>query len=164
MYGVSGEVCWRVGKECGEGNGEDVGKCVEVWGPNTLLIPHISLPSPFPTSPLTSPTTHHTFLHLLSYLFPHPSFLPPHPNTFSYPHISLHLLKVWRSYHVTKFLWRSYCGEVTMWRSYWKPFQLPCIIVGLKVPCSSLCCFQQPVPCSNYKSTLKFLVVFSSIL
>ena len=122
VYGVSGEVCWRVGKGCGEDNGEDVGKCVEVWGPNTLLIPHISLPSPFPTSPLTSPTPHHTFLHLFSYLFPHPFFLPPHPNTFSYyPHISLHLLKVWRSYHVTEFLWRSYCGEVTMWRSYWQP-------------------------------------------
>ena len=42
VYGVSGEVCWRVGKGCGEGNGEDVGKCVEVWGLNTLLIPHIS--------------------------------------------------------------------------------------------------------------------------
>ena len=120
MYGASGEVCWRVGKGCGEGNGEDVGKCVEVWGPNTLLIPHISLPSPFPTSPLISPTPHHTFLHLLSYLFPHPSFLPPHPNTFSYyPHISLYLLKnvaklpcdevsvaklLWRSYHVAKLL------------------------------------------------------------
>ena len=124
VYGVSGEVCWRVGKGCGEGNGEDVGKCVEVWGPNTLLIPHISLPSPFPPSPLTSPTPHHTFLHLLWYLFPHLFFLPPHPNTFSYyPHISLHLLKVWRSYHETKFLWRSYCGEVTMWRSYWQPIQ-----------------------------------------
>ena len=48
-------MCGHVGKGCGEGNGEDVGKCVEVWGPNTLLIPHISLPSPFPTSPLTSP-------------------------------------------------------------------------------------------------------------
>ena len=67
VYGVSGEMCWRVGKECGKGNGEDVGKCVEVWGPNTPLIPHISLPLPFPTSPLTSPTPHHTFLHLLSY-------------------------------------------------------------------------------------------------
>ena len=109
MYGVSGKVCWRVGKGCGEGNGGDVGKCVEVWGPNTLLIPHISsLPSPFPTSPLTSPTPHHTFLQFFSYLFPHLPFLPPHPNTFSYyPHISLHL-KVWRSYHVTKFLWQSY--------------------------------------------------------
>ena len=122
MYGASGEVCWRVEKGCGEDNGEDVGKCVEVWGPNTLLIPHISLPSPFPTSPLISPTSHHTFILLLSYLFPHPSFLPPQPNTFSYyPHISLHLLKVWWSYHVTKLLWRSYCGEVTMWRSYWQP-------------------------------------------
>ena len=96
------------GKGCGEGNGEDVGKCVEVWGPNTLLIPHISLPSPFPTSPLTSPTPHHTFLHLLSYLFPHPSFLPPYPNTFSYyPHTSPFTF--------------SKCGEVTMWRSYWQP-------------------------------------------
>ena len=115
---------WGSVLACGEGNGEDVGKCVEVWGPNTLLISHISLPSPFPTSPLTSPTPHHTFLHLLSYLFPHPFFLPPHPNTFSYySHISLHLLKVWRSYHVTKFVWRSYCGEVTMWRSYWQPSQ-----------------------------------------
>ena len=96
VYGVSGKVWWHVGKGCGEGNEEDVGKCVEVWGPNTLLIPHISLPSPLPTSPLTSPTPQHTFLHLLSSLFPHPSFLPPHPNTFSYyPHISLHFLKVW---------------------------------------------------------------------
>ena len=108
VYGVSGEVCWRVGKGCGERNGEDVGKCVEVWGPNTLLIPHISLPSPFPTSPLTSPTPHHTFLHLLSYLFPHPSFLPPHPNTFSYyPHTSPFTFS--KSGEVT--MWRSFCGE-----------------------------------------------------
>ena len=82
VYGVSGEVCWRVGKGCGEGNGEDVGKCVEVWGPNTLLIPHISLPSPFPTSPLTSPTPHRTFIHLLSYLFHIPSFSPHTPTHF----------------------------------------------------------------------------------
>ena len=105
------------------GVGGDVGKCVGVWGPNTLLIPHISLPSPFPTSPLTSPTPHHTFLHLLSYLFAHPSFLPPHLNTFSYyPHISLHLLKVWQSYYVTKFLWRS----------YWQ-------LSGVPLDCTSLC-------------------------
>ena len=110
VYGVSGEVSRRVGKGCGEGNGGDVGKCIEVWGPNTLSISHISsLPSPFPAFPLTSPTPHHTFLHLLSYLFPHLPFLPPHPNTFSYyPYITLHFLKVWQSYHVTKFLWRSY--------------------------------------------------------
>ena len=99
---------WESVLACGEGDGGEVGKCVEVWGPNTFLIPHISPPSPFPTSPLTSPTPHHTFLHL-SYLLPHLPFLPPHPNTFSYyPLISLHLLKVWQSYHVTKFLWRSY--------------------------------------------------------
>ena len=30
VYGVSGEVCWHLGKGCGEGNGEDLGKCVEV--------------------------------------------------------------------------------------------------------------------------------------
>ena len=33
VYGVSGEVCRRVGKGCGEGNGGDVGTCTEVWGP-----------------------------------------------------------------------------------------------------------------------------------
>ena len=109
-YGVSGEVCWRVGKGCREKNGGGVGKCVRVWGPNTLppTLPHISLtslPSPFPTSSLTSPTLQHTFLHLLSYLFPHFPFLPPHPNIFSYYlHISPHLLKVWQSYHVAKLL------------------------------------------------------------
>ena len=36
VYGVSGEVCWHVGKGCGEKNGGSVGKCVGVWGPNTL--------------------------------------------------------------------------------------------------------------------------------
>ena len=99
---------WEIVLGCGERNGGGVGKCVWVWSPNTL--PHISsLTSPFPTSTLTSPTPQHTFLHLLSYLFPHLPFLPPHPNSFSYySHISPHLLKVWRSYHVTKFLWRTY--------------------------------------------------------
>ena len=111
-YGGCGErcreMCWGVGggKERCVGSGEVWGGCGKVYGvsPNTLLIPHISLPSPFPTSPLTSPTPHHTFLHLLSYLFPHPSFLPPHPNTFSYyPH--------------TPPFTFSNCGEVTMRRS-----------------------------------------------
>ena len=104
---MSGEVCWRVGEGCGDRNGGGIGKCVRVWDPNTLpsTLPHISsLTSPFPTSPLTSPIPQHTFLHLLSYLFPH---LPPHPNTLSYTYLP-HLLKVWQSYHVTKFLWRSY--------------------------------------------------------
>ena len=111
VYGVSGEVCWRVWKGCGERNGEDVGKCVEVWGPNTLLISHISLPSPFPTSPLTSPIPHHTFLHLLSYLLPHPSFLSPHPSTFSYyPHTSPFTFS--KCGEVT--MRRSFCGEVTV--------------------------------------------------
>ena len=110
VYGVSGEGV----RECigrgsvlayGERMWGGVGKCVRVWGPNTLptspFSPHLShclpLPSPHPnTLSYTS----------LLYLFPH---LAPHPNTFSYyPHISPHLLKVWRSYHVTKFLWRSY--------------------------------------------------------
>ena len=127
VYGVSGEVCRRVGKGCGEGNGGDVGKCIEVWGPNTLFIPHISsLPSPFHAFPLTSSTPHHTFLHLLSYLFPHLPFLPPHPKTFSYyPYITLHFLKVWRSYHVTKFLWRSYWQSARSslpWSFQWKEF------------------------------------------
>ena len=100
VYGVSGKVCWRVGKGCGEGNGGDVGKCVEVWGPNTLLIPHISsLPSPFPTSPLTSPTPHHTFLQFLSYLFPHLPFLPHTPTHFP---------------TIPTSPFTSKCGEVTM--------------------------------------------------
>ena len=84
-----------------------VGRCGELkvcWGPTPHTFPYIfpiTLPTSFPHTPTHFPTT--------PYTFPHPSFLPPHPNTFSYyPHISLHLLKVWRSYHVSKFLWRSY--------------------------------------------------------
>ena len=120
VYGVSGEVCWRVGEGCGERNGGGVGNCVRVWGPNTLppTLPHISsltsLPSPFPTS-LTSPIPKHTFLHLLSYLFPH---FPFFQHTFL--HLSPHLpklLKVWRNYHVTKFPRQSYHVTKFLWRS-----------------------------------------------
>ena len=102
---VWGEVkkdVWGVGSvlACGEKNGGGVEKCVRMWGPNTL--PHISsLTSPFPTSPLTSPTPQHTFLHLPLIPLPTSPFLTPHPNTFSYyPHNSPHLLKVWRSYYI----------------------------------------------------------------
>ena len=112
----SGEV-WESVLTCGERMwGEEWEKCREMcWGvepqhTSTHLLPHLTFPyiSPY------LPTPQHTFLHLLSYLFPHLPFLPPHPNTNFYDlHISLHLLKVWQSYHVTKFLWRSYCGEVT---------------------------------------------------
>ena len=91
--------------------GEEWGRCREVClgvGPQHTsphLLPHLT----FSYISLTSPTPQHTFLHLLSYLFPHLPFLPPYLDTFSYySHISPHLLKVWRSYHVTKFLWRSY--------------------------------------------------------
>ena len=80
----------------------------------TLTFPYISpylphTPSHFPTPP---------FIPLPTSLLPPPT--PQHIFLLS-PHISLHLLKVWRSYHATKFLWRSYCGKVTMWRSYWQP-------------------------------------------
>ena len=80
----------------------------------TLTFPYISpylphTPSHFPTPP---------FIPLPTSLLPPPT--PQHIFLLS-PHISPHLLKVWRSYHATKFLWRSYCGEVTMWRSYWQP-------------------------------------------
>ena len=102
-------MCWREREGCGERNGGSVVNCVKVWGPNTL--------------PPTSPHSPHVSLHL-----PLP---PPHPNTLCYtsshtssdislppptpqhtflrqlPHLP-HLLKVWQSYHVTKFLWRSY--------------------------------------------------------
>ena len=66
----------------------------------------------------TSPPSPHFFLHLS---LPPPKHTPtspyispyhvsPHPNavSYTYPHISPHLLKVWRSYNVMKFLWRSY--------------------------------------------------------
>ena len=108
-----GEIRGDVGK--GEGR--------EMWGIKSVLGPHTS--THFPTSPLTSPTPHHTLLHLLSYLFPHPSFFPPHPNTFSYyPHISLHLLKVWRSYHVMKLP----CGEVTVAKLLWQSYHVAKIL------------------------------------
>ena len=94
------------------------GKCVGMWGEEWGRCREVCLgvgaPTHFPTSPPspfhTSPTPQHTFLHLFTYLFPHLPFLPPYPNTFSYyTHISPHLLKVWRSYPVTKFLWQSSC-------------------------------------------------------
>ena len=134
LYGVSGEVCWLVGKGCGERNGGGLGKCVRVWGPNTLppTLPLISLTSPFPTSPFTSPTLQHTSLYLLLYLFPHlpsSSCTPTHFPTIPTYGISPHVLKVWQSYHVTKFLWQSYCGEVTMWRSYWQPATSPFLLL-----------------------------------
>ena len=49
MWG--GEVCWRVGKGCGERNGGGVGKCVRVWGPTPQ---HIFLRSPHLPSPSES--------------------------------------------------------------------------------------------------------------
>ena len=104
VYGVSGEgvrECMGRGSVLAYGKRMCVGKCVRVWGPNTLS--HISfLTSPFPTSPLSSPLPNTLSYTSLLNLFPH---LAPHPNTFSYyPHISPHLLKVWRSYHVAKLL------------------------------------------------------------
>ena len=125
-YGVHGEVCWLVGKGCGERNGGDLGKCVRVWGPNTSS--HTSPHLPYLTFSYISPYLPHTPTH-----FPTPPLIPlptsplPPPTPqhifLLFPHISPHVLKVWRSYHVTKFLWQSYCGEVTMWQSYWQPHQ-----------------------------------------
>ena len=119
VYGVNGEVCWRVGKGCGERNERVVGKCVRVWGPNTLL--PISPPSP--------------------YLFLHLPLPPPHPNTLSYTssHSSSHIFS--SSPHTpthfptipTSPLTFSKSGEVTMrqsfcarsvWQSYWQPSAL----------------------------------------
>ena len=117
----------------------------------TLTFPYIS---PY------LPTPHHTFLHLLSYLFPHPSFLPPHPNTFSYyPHTSP--LTFSKCGEVT--MRRSFCGEVTV-------AKLPCgevtgnlfnyLVVGLKVPCSVFSYFALglKVPFSSY-AVFNYLVV-----
>ena len=81
VYGVSGDgVRECVGRgsvlACGERMWGGAGKCVRVWGPNTL--PHISfLTSPFPTFPLTFPTPQHTFLHLP--LIPLPTSPLPRP-------------------------------------------------------------------------------------
>ena len=59
-------------------------------------------PSPFLTSPPHPNTLSYTF-HTSSHISPS-SPAPKH--IFYYSHVSPHLLKVWRSYHVTKFLWR----------------------------------------------------------
>ena len=141
VYGVSGEGGKKVygEKKCVGVWGKDVGRCrkmcqgVEPQHTSPHLLPHLSLHLPLP-SPHPNTLSYTSLL----YLFPH---LAPHPNTFSYyPHISPHLLKVWRSYHVTKFLWRSYCGEVTMWRSYWQPPHLPSPSQSVaKLPCDEVC-------------------------
>ena len=48
VRGVSGEVCWHMGKVCGDRNGGIVGKCV--WAPTHFSTSPFftSLPSPFP--------------------------------------------------------------------------------------------------------------------
>ena len=86
----------------------------------TFNSPHLLPTLTFPCISLTlSPTPHPTFLHLLSYLFPHLPFLPPHPNTFSYT--TLHFLKVWRSYHVAKLLATSNntFTQVDFWTTFY---------------------------------------------
>ena len=115
---------------CGERNGGGVGKCVWVWGPNTL--PHISsltslpAPSPFPISPnlphtpthfptplislptstLPPPTPQHIFL-----LFPH---LPSYPTPQHIFLLSPHLPSPSQS--VTKLL----CDEVSVAKLLWR--------------------------------------------
>ena len=86
VIGVWGESIWGV--EGGEGRfgerkGGCGGRCKKVC---------LGAPTHFPTSPPT-----------FSYIS---LYLPPHPNTFphTYLHTSPHLLTVWQSYHVTKFL------------------------------------------------------------
>ena len=93
------------------------GRCMEVcWG-----VEPQHLPIPFPTFLLTSPTLQHLPTPIPTFLtFPYtptrfptpPSTSPPiPPHTYLHlsshsalPHISPHLLKVWQSYHVAKFL------------------------------------------------------------
>ena len=125
VYGVSEEVCWYEKEGCGKKNGGSMLRC----GALTHFLPHFpnissltSLPSPFLASTLTSPhpnTLYYTSSHTSSHIS---SSSPTSQHTFLLlsPHLP-HLLKVWRSYRVTKFLRRSYCGKVTMWRSYWQP-------------------------------------------
>ena len=127
-YGGCGERCREMCWGVGGGKERCVGWVWEsVWGEpqHTLNSPHL----PTLTFPYISPYLPHTPSH-----FPTPPFIPlptsllspPTPQHIFLlsPHTSLHLLKVWRSYHATKCLWRSYCGEVTMWRSYWQPINI----------------------------------------
>ena len=101
-----GEVCWGVGEARKDVWG---GVWESVWGEWGSVLAcgrRCGAPSHLPTSPLP----HSLHLSYISRYLPHipthfPTplihfpFLPPHPNTFSYhPHISSHLLKVWRSY------------------------------------------------------------------
>ena len=107
--------------------------------------PQHTFNSPHLLPTLTFPCIFPYLLHTPSH-FPTPPLIPlptsplppPTPNTFSYyPYITLHFLKVWRSYRVTKFLWRSYCGEVTMWRSYWQPYINNLFNVNRKNACTT---------------------------
>ena len=75
--------------------------------PNTLS--HSSLQTSSHTS------LHTPFLHL-PLLHPNPIYFPSPILTL--PHIFPHLLKVWRTYHVTKFLWRIHHVTKFLWRSY----------------------------------------------
>ena len=84
-YGGVEKVCWGVGLST-----HTLSHTTHFPTPPYTLS-HIS-PTPFLTSPLTPPTPKHTSLHL----FPHVR------------HISPHLLKVCRSYHMTKFLRQSF--------------------------------------------------------
>ena len=67
---------WRSVLACGERIGRDVGKCVRVWGSNTLpdTLSHISsLPSSFHTSPPHPNTRSCTSSHTSSHIFFPPS-------------------------------------------------------------------------------------------
>ena len=100
------EVCWQVGKRCGERNGGSVGKCVRVWGLNTF--PHLLL--------------HLTFPYISPY-FPHTPIYFPTPPSHNSSHTSPSSLHTPTHFHtISTFpLTFSKCGEVTMWRSYWQP-------------------------------------------
>ena len=66
VYGASGEVWGTNWERC-----RAVGKCVRVWGPDTLphTLPHISsLPSSFPTSPPHPNTRSYTSSHTSSFI------------------------------------------------------------------------------------------------
>ena len=111
--GVSGEVCWRVGKGCGGG----VGKCDMLWGPNTLpfTLSHIfsltSFPTLFSTFPPHPNTLSYTSSHTSSHIFPSS---PPHLNTKThFPTIPTSLLTFSKCGEVT-----VPCDKVIMWRSY----------------------------------------------
>ena len=125
------------------------------------------VPTHFLTSP-PSPHSPHLSLHL-PYLphtpthfrtppliplptFPLPPLAPQHTLLHLSPHLP-HLLKEWRSYHVTKFLWRSYHVAKLLATTYLSCLKTKCskTLIPVLVLRFISCLSGSPIPycCSN---------------